>query len=60
MNKDQVKGTLKKVAGHVQEKAGQVTGNPVQEAKGQARQVEGAVQKGVGNIKEIVKDATRK
>jgi uncharacterized protein YjbJ (UPF0337 family) len=60
MNKDQVKGTLKKVAGQVQEKAGQMVGNPVQAAKGQAKQIEGAVQKGVGDVKEIVKDATRK
>lgn len=60
MNKDQVKGTLKKAAGKVQEKTGQVIGSPEQEAKGVAKQVEGTVQKGVGDVKEVVKDATRK
>ncbi len=60
MNKDQVKGSLKKAAGKVQQKTGQVIGSPEQEAKGIARQIEGATQKGVGDIKEVVKDATRR
>lgn len=44
MNKDQVKGSLKKAAGKVQQKTGQVIGSPEQEAKGIARQIEGATQ----------------
>ena len=60
MNKDQVKGTAKDVAGKIQEKAGEVTGNKSQEAKGLGKQVEGKVQKNVGDAKEAIKDSTRK
>lgn len=60
MNRDQVKGTAKDVAGKVQEEVGKVTGNREQEAKGEARQVEGQVQKGVGNLKDKVDDAVKK
>jgi uncharacterized protein YjbJ (UPF0337 family) len=60
MNKDQVKGALKDGAGKVQEQAGKLTGNEKQEAKGQARQMEGKVQKGVGDAKEDVKDTIDK
>jgi uncharacterized protein YjbJ (UPF0337 family) len=47
MNRDQVKGTAKNVAGKVQRKVGELTGNKTQQAKGAAKQVEGKVQKGV-------------
>jgi uncharacterized protein YjbJ (UPF0337 family) len=56
MNKDQVKGTAKDVAGKVQEGAGKVMGDREQEAKGLAKQVEGKTQKKVGDAKENVKD----
>lgn len=57
MNKDQVKGTAKDIAGKVQEEAGKLVGSESQQAKGVAKQVEGTVQKHVGNVKELVKDA---
>ncbi|BCT68759.1 CsbD family protein [Nitrosospira sp. NRS527] len=60
MNKDQVKGTAKDIAGKVQEKAGNLTGSKEQEAKGLAKQVEGKTQKKVGDAKETVKDAIDK
>ena len=60
MNKDQVKGAVKDVAGKVQEKTGEVIGSAEQQAKGLARQVEGKAQKAVGDVKEIVKDAGKK
>ena len=60
MNKDQVKGTAKDVAGEVQEKFGEATGDADQQAKGEARQVEGKVQKGVGNVKEGLDDVFKK
>ncbi|MEO8997343.1 MAG: CsbD family protein [Nitrosospira sp.] len=60
MNKDQVKGTAKDIAGKVQEEAGNLTGNKEQEAKGLAKQVEGKTQKKVGDAKETVKDAIDK
>ena len=57
MNKDQVKGAAKDIAGKIQEGAGELTGDREQEAKGLAKQVEGKTQKKVGDAKETVKDA---
>ena len=44
----------------MQETVGQVTGNTSQQVKGVAKQVEGKVQKGFGDIKEAAKDAEKK
>lgn len=60
MNKDQVKGTAKDIAGKVQKEAGDLTGNKEQEAKGLGKQVEGKTQKKVGDAKEAVKDSIDK
>ena len=60
MNKDQVKGTAKDIAGKVQEEAGNLTGSKEQEAKGLAKQVEGKTQKKVGDAKEAVMDSIDK
>lgn len=59
MNKDQIKGGMKDVAGKVQEKAGELTGSGKQQIKGLKKQVEGKLQKGVGNAKEALHDADR-
>lgn len=59
MNKDQVKGAVKDAAGKVQQKAGELVGSTSQQAKGLAKQVEGKTQKGYGDAKEAVKDATK-
>ena len=56
MNKDQVKGTIKDVAGKAQEKAGELTGSEKQQIKGLKNQAEGKIQKGVGDVKEAFKD----
>lgn len=60
MNRDQVKGKAKDIAGKVQEKTGQITGSASQQVKGVAKQVEGKMQKGVGDANEALKDADRK
>ena len=60
MNREQVKGTAKDVAGKGQQKVGQLTGNKTQEAKGAAKQMEGKFQKGVGNVEESLDKADRK
>ncbi len=60
MNKDQVKGSVKEVAGKVQSKAGELVGNKEQQAKGLLKEAEGKTQKSVGNAKEVVKDAVNK
>jgi uncharacterized protein YjbJ (UPF0337 family) len=60
MNKDQVKGVAKDVAGKVQQKTGELTGNKTQQAKGLGKQVAGKTQKAVGDAKEMSKDLNRK
>ena len=60
MNKDQVKGKAKEVAGKVQQKTGELVGSSEQQAKGLSKQVEGKLQKGVGDAKEAVKDAVER
>ena len=52
MNRDQMKGTAKDVAGKIQRKFGEATGNESQQIKGGAKQVEGKIQKGVGNVEQ--------
>lgn len=59
MNKDQVKGTAKDIAGKVQQKTGEVVGSTEQQAKGLAKQVEGKTQKNYGDAKEAIKDANK-
>jgi uncharacterized protein YjbJ (UPF0337 family) len=60
MNRDQVKGAAKDVAGKVQRKVGELTGNENQQVKGAAKQVEGKIQKGVGNVEQALDKADRK
>jgi uncharacterized protein YjbJ (UPF0337 family) len=58
MNKDQVKGAAKEVAGKTQKNIGKAIGSTEHEAKGMAREAEGKVQKNVGDAEETLKDAT--
>jgi len=60
MNRNQVEGTTKDVAGKVQQKVGEVTGSTSDQIKGVGKQIEGKVQKGVGNVQDAVQDADRK
>lgn len=57
MNTDQIKGSVKDVAGKAQRKLGEAVGSTEQQVKGAATQVEGKAQKAVGNVKEAVNDA---
>lgn len=59
MNKDQVKGVARDVAGKVQEQAGKLVGSKEQQAKGLSKQVSGKVQKSVGDVKEAAKDLAK-
>ncbi len=59
MNKDQVKGKIKEVAGEVQEHTGKMVGSTEQEAKGHAREFEGKAQKAYGDVKENIKDTAK-
>ena len=60
MNRNQMKGAVKNVAGKVQQKVGELTGNKTQQAKGVAKQVQGKVQRGAGNVEEALDKANRK
>ena len=57
MNKNQVQGSVKDAVGKVQEQAGKLVGNKEQQAKGLQKQVEGKVEKRLGDGKEVVKHA---
>lgn len=56
MNKDQVEGKAKDVAGRVERQAGEWVGSKDAQVKGTAKQAEGKVQKAWGDVK----DATEK
>jgi len=60
MNKDQVKGSVKDVAGKAQREIGELTGSEKQQVKGLKNQAEGKIQKGVGDLKEAVDDDSTK
>jgi uncharacterized protein YjbJ (UPF0337 family) len=59
MNKDQVKGSAKDIAGKIQEESGKLVGSKQQQAKGLEKQLEGKVQRKVGDLKEAVKDVAK-
>jgi uncharacterized protein YjbJ (UPF0337 family) len=56
MNKDQVKGVAKDVAGKVQQQAGKLVGSKEQQIKGLSKQISGKVQKGAGDLEQSVED----
>jgi len=56
MNKDQVKGAAKDLAGKVQEEAGKLVGSKEQQIKGLSKQIAGKAQKGFGDVKQAVED----
>lgn len=56
MNKDQVKGASKDVAGKIQQAAGKLVGSKKQQVKGLAKQISGKSQKAVGDVEQAVED----
>ena len=56
VNKDQVEGRAKEVAGKVQETFGKAVGSTTQQAKGLTKEVAGTAQAKYGDAKETVKD----
>jgi uncharacterized protein YjbJ (UPF0337 family) len=60
MNKDQVEGKLKDVAGRVERQAGEWTGNKEAEVRGTAKQAEGKVQGAWGDVKDAGQKAVDK
>ena len=54
-DQDQLKGAAKEAGGNVKEGLGKLTGNEKLQAEGKADQLEGAVQKKVGDVKSDLK-----
>jgi uncharacterized protein YjbJ (UPF0337 family) len=52
MNKHQVKGVTNQATGEVKQQVGKMTGDKTLQAKGQAREIKGKLQKGLGDAKE--------
>ena len=59
MNKNQVKGALKNVAGKVQEEVGKLVGSKEQQVKGLGKQISGNTEKTYGDAKEAIKDSSK-
>jgi uncharacterized protein YjbJ (UPF0337 family) len=56
MDKDRIKGTVKKAEGAVKEQIGKLTGNESLETEGKVEQVEGAIQNAFGKAKDILRE----
>ena len=59
MNKDQVKGAVKELAGKVQAEAGKLVGSKEQQIKGMSKQAIGKAELKYGDAKEAVKKANK-
>ena len=59
MNKNQIQGTAKDIAGKVQEEAGKLIGDDQQQIKGLDKQITGKVQKSAGDVEELIKAKVR-
>jgi len=56
VNKNQVKGAARDIAGKLQQQAGKLTRSGNQQAKGLAKQISGKLQKGAGDATEAIED----
>ncbi|WP_349679202.1 CsbD family protein [Rhodoferax sp. UBA5149] len=57
MNKNQVHGAVKDLAGKIQQQTGKIVGNTEQQAKGLQKQATGKAEQSLGDAKEVVKNA---
>jgi uncharacterized protein YjbJ (UPF0337 family) len=60
MNKDQTEGRVKEAKGKVKEAVGKLLGNERLTAKGKAQKTVGKVQAKFGDVKQNVKDASKR
>ena len=58
MNKDQVKGTAKDIAGKVQEEVGKLVGSKEQQIKGMGKQISGKTEKTMVTPRKLSKTNT--
>ena len=56
INKDQIVGKIKDIAGEAQAGIGKAINSPEQVAKGQALEAEGELQKAKGDLRQAAKD----
>ncbi|MGE5823531.1 MAG: CsbD family protein [Bacteroidota bacterium] len=59
MNKNQIKGAARDIAGKVQQKAGKLVGSRKQQVKGLEKQISGKLQKAVGDTSEAIEDIVK-
>ena len=59
MNRNHVKGSMKEVAGKVQQKVGKATGSASQQIKGLGKQVAGKTQKAFGDAQDDARRSQR-
>ena len=59
MNRDQLKGAIKNIAGKIQRKVGKATGDTSQQIKGAGKQIEGQLQRGSGDVQQAAKKANQ-
>jgi len=59
MNRDQVKGVGKHIKGEAQQQLGKLTGDSSTRLRGQAKELEGRLQKNVGDMKEELRSNQR-
>jgi uncharacterized protein YjbJ (UPF0337 family) len=55
MNKDEIKGAAKEVAGKIQKEFGKAVDSPKHQMQGGAKEAEGKIQKTAGQVTEKVK-----
>jgi uncharacterized protein YjbJ (UPF0337 family) len=56
MDREHVKGTMDKIKGSVKDTVGKATGDTKLQGEGKADKAEGAVRKGVGDVKDAFKE----
>jgi uncharacterized protein YjbJ (UPF0337 family) len=52
MNKDQIKGSAKEIAGKVERKVGEATGSAERQVKGAVKEIAGKAQKAYGDARQ--------
>lgn len=60
MNKDELKGKVKKAKGYVKQQVGKATGDPDLEAEGAGQRGAGAFQENIGKARRKVGEAVKK
>lgn len=60
MNKEQIKGVTRDIAGQVQEDIGKLTNSPDQQIAGLKNQIQGKTEQIIGKVKQVLTGTTTK